>query len=479
MEIGIGSSATSRWGRRGGTGRLGAGGAIGALVLGAAMLAPEGGATATVASSGGLPRTSTSEAAKPKCMGKRATVIGDGRDNVLRGTNRSDVIVAGGGDDTIYGKGGNDLVCAGGGSDTVVAGAGHDRVRAGAGSDIVIGAAGNDILAGQGGPDGMIGDAGADRINGGGGVDLLAYLGTRKGVRVDMAKGRASGGAGKDRFSGFEGLVDTPRADTLLGSKRNEAFFPSGGADRIDGRGGRDYLIHTLSPRGVTVDLSKGTATGRVKLSSIENVFGSPHRDTITGTRGFNELDGQAGQDTIRGNGGGDMCFAEQVTGCDRLTFAGTPPTPTQPPPGQRTRVGALGAAMLRYQGSPDRPGEMTTRRAGGQAVQYGRVECPAMSRAAWATSFVRGVGFIQAEQADGNVWNSIWMYYNGLSTWLWDAVSGRWIGPVVGEQPTVDGIFVGERGRARAWWWSSEWGQWYPLGACIGNGVPLGFNFS
>jgi len=40
-------------------------------------------------------------AARPLCYGKRATIVGNARNNVLRGTQRADVIVGRAGDDRI------------------------------------------------------------------------------------------------------------------------------------------------------------------------------------------------------------------------------------------------------------------------------------------------------------------------------------------------------------------------------------------
>jgi len=73
----------------------------------------------------------------PRCAGKRATIVGTARRDVLRGTRRADVIVALGGDDRIRAAGSNDRVCGGLGDDRLTGGPGNDTLNAGAGSDTI------------------------------------------------------------------------------------------------------------------------------------------------------------------------------------------------------------------------------------------------------------------------------------------------------------------------------------------------------
>jgi uncharacterized delta-60 repeat protein len=89
----------------------------------------------------------------PRCRGKRATIVGNGKPNRLRGTRGRDVIVALGGNDRIRSLGGKDLICAGNGSDVVRAGAGNDTVFGGRGNDRLFGQAGKDRLRGGRGRD--------------------------------------------------------------------------------------------------------------------------------------------------------------------------------------------------------------------------------------------------------------------------------------------------------------------------------------
>ena len=123
-----------------------------ALVTAAAVLAAM--TTATVAS--------PASAAKPRCQGFKATIVGTKKGEVIRGTAKRDIIVARGGNDRIYGKGGNDVICAGGGNDIVYGGPGADRLWGQLGHDRLLGNVGPDFLAGQVGNDTLVGGIGVD-----------------------------------------------------------------------------------------------------------------------------------------------------------------------------------------------------------------------------------------------------------------------------------------------------------------------------
>ena len=130
-----------------------------------------------------------------KCGGKRATIIGTGGRDRLKGTRRADVIVALGGNDRVDGGGGNDLICGGGGNDSLKGGAGKDKVYGQAGKDSLSGGAGNDTLSGGAGNDKVAGGGGNDKLSGGAGTDKL---------NGNAGKDRLLGGSGKDRCSSHD-----------------------------------------------------------------------------------------------------------------------------------------------------------------------------------------------------------------------------------------------------------------------------------
>jgi acid phosphatase type 7 len=98
------------------------------------------------------PSVSTAERS-PRCLGRRATLVGTPGADRLRGTPRSDVIAAFDGRDVIVGRGGNDRICGGPGVDTISGGEGADRIAGGQGNDTLDGESGNDRIRGGGGED--------------------------------------------------------------------------------------------------------------------------------------------------------------------------------------------------------------------------------------------------------------------------------------------------------------------------------------
>jgi uncharacterized delta-60 repeat protein len=98
----------------------------------------------------------------PRCVGKRATIVGTDRRDTLRGTPRADVIVSLGGNDRIRAGRGNDLVCGGAGNDDITGQSGRDRLFGGPGNDRLLGGPGNDRLTGGGARDHCHGGKGRD-----------------------------------------------------------------------------------------------------------------------------------------------------------------------------------------------------------------------------------------------------------------------------------------------------------------------------
>jgi hypothetical protein len=113
-------------------------------------------------------------AAKPKCAGKTATIVGTAKGEVLTGTRKNDVIVA---------RGGHDIIRGGGGNDTICGGAGHDKLVGGGGHDLMFGQTGRDKLFGGPGRDRLLGGPSNDSLNGGTGNDAC-FQGSGSGLRV-------------------------------------------------------------------------------------------------------------------------------------------------------------------------------------------------------------------------------------------------------------------------------------------------------
>ena len=88
-----------------------------------------------------------------RCSGKRATIVGTGKADVLRGTRERDVIVGLGGGDVIRGRAGKDLICGGRGNDELDGGPGRDQLLGGKGKDKLRGGKGRDLCIGNAGRD--------------------------------------------------------------------------------------------------------------------------------------------------------------------------------------------------------------------------------------------------------------------------------------------------------------------------------------
>jgi len=242
-------------------------------------------------------------AAVPKCFGKKATIVGTNKADVLKGTPKADVIVALGGNDTVRGLGGRDFICGGGG---------NDKLYGGGGSDLLYGDKGNDLLLSQGGMDDLIGAAGDDTLDGTGSAFVWAdYYLAPNGVEVNLSTGQATG-EGTDKLIHISGLFGSAYDDTLTGDAQQNVFAPLAGNDTIDGGGGpADAVVYWYSNGPVTVDLSAGTATGEGTdtIAGIEWVDGSDYGDTITGDANPNRIWGNGGNDTIAALDGDDAVF--------------------------------------------------------------------------------------------------------------------------------------------------------------------------
>ena len=103
--------------------------------------APAGGRPA---GGSGSPGGAGRPAARPKCGGRTATIVGTSKRDRLRGTRRRDVIVAGAGNDRVSGGRGNDVICGGAGNDRLDGGTGRDRISGGRGRDACLGGSGRD-----------------------------------------------------------------------------------------------------------------------------------------------------------------------------------------------------------------------------------------------------------------------------------------------------------------------------------------------
>ncbi|MGO1080554.1 calcium-binding protein [Inquilinus sp. CA228] len=182
-----------------------------------------------------------------------------------------------------------------------------------------------DILTGGAANDSLVGAGGADQLNGGAGIDTARYELSPGAVTVDLAAGTGTGSdAQGDAYSSIEGATGSAFNDRLLGDAGTNLLFGLDGDDVLRGGAGADALVggagidqanYQGSSVFVFVDLRiglciNGDAHGD-QLTGIENLYGSSHNDTLSGSDARNVIGGEAGNDLIRGNAGDDSLAGE------------------------------------------------------------------------------------------------------------------------------------------------------------------------
>ena len=316
------------------------------------------------------------------------TLIGGGGNDFLRGDAGTDIIDGGDGtnDTAAYDETGTDAI-QGGIKVTLVAGAGTVQVdRDGlaangyeetdtlTGIENIRGSSGDDQITGDANDNDFRGMAGNDTINGGDGDhDSAQYnettdaISSAGGIKVTLV-----GGAGTvqidrdgdgfyeetDILTGIERINGSAGNDQITGDDQHNHLHGGAGDDILDGGGtgafdalrgdaGNDTIIGGTSTGdrveynettdaiqgGIKVTLVGGAGTVQVDrdglaangyeetdtLTGIENIYGSRGDDQITGDANNNTIHGFAGDDTINGGGGTNDRAAYDETGNDAI----------------------------------------------------------------------------------------------------------------------------------------------------------------
>ena len=188
-----------------------------------------------------------------------------------------------------------------------------------------------DLLQGGNGNDKLIGGLGGDALDGGGGIDTASYQYATAGVVANLYEGDGFGGeAAGDTYTSIENLLGSAYGDTLVGNGIANVLTGGGGNDWLEGGEGADRLIggdgtdtaaFQGSAAGVWVSLTAGSGSGGDATgdtySSIENLYGSIHGDTLTGDANGNSLTGWSGNDVLFGVAGADALYGG--AGADQL----------------------------------------------------------------------------------------------------------------------------------------------------------------
>jgi serralysin len=313
--------------------------------------------------------------------------------DVLQGLGGDDVLQGGPGDDTLDGGAGTDNAfyasapsgvtvslalqgqaqdTHGAGNDTLIGienlygSAFGDTLTGDDGANSILGNGGADVLNGAGGDDYLMGGPGNDTIDGGSGVDTAAFSGARAGYSIANVGGviTVTGPDGTDTLTNIEKLafsdqtIDAPAPghvaanslsgtagndylvggtgdDALSGLAGDDVLQGGPGADTLDGGAGTDNAFYDNATSGVTVNLATSGpqdtgGAGTDTLISIENLYGSPFGDHLTGDDGANSILGNGGSDVLMGAGGDDYLMGgpgddtlDGGAGTDTAVFSG------------------------------------------------------------------------------------------------------------------------------------------------------------
>ena len=214
----------------------------------------------------------------------------------------------------------------------------------GDGDDELLGGAGDDALFGGDGVDTLDGGIGADALDGGEGRDWADYSRAEASVVADLNTGGTQGEATGDTYVSIENLKGSKHDDMLTGDSGINHIDGNDGADVIDagagddrvrggagaddmqGGEGTDTLSYVSSDAGVALDLAAGTGTGGHAegdtFAGFEEVLGSSHDDTFSGSNGVDRIAAGAGDDTVDASAGNDRLWGS--LGEDILVFNDT-----------------------------------------------------------------------------------------------------------------------------------------------------------
>ena len=211
------------------------------------------------------------------------TITGGSASDRITGGNRNDILSGGGGADVLNGGNGDDVLYFDNLDTIVNGGAGNDAaivkdafgaitfnlvsqkietvnasvsrfdntftatgatwavsIFGGSGKDSIVGGNLNDRLFGAGGDDTIMGNNGNDTLDGGAGIDTVSYATAKAKVKVNLATGTATGGAGKDALVRFENLTGPI---FLIGDSSANVPRGGGGIDSIIGNFGADTIL--------------------------------------------------------------------------------------------------------------------------------------------------------------------------------------------------------------------------------------------
>jgi Ca2+-binding RTX toxin-like protein len=274
----------------------------------------------------------------------RAAVVGDGGNNVLRGTGTDDNLRGGGGHDTLSGRAGDDYLNGGSGREVLSGGSGddyldggrdNDRLFGNSGKDHLYGGSGSDELTGGSGHDHLYGGSGNDRaffnvsndgadtVNLGSGSDIVSVsAATARQIRLTFTSAEVGNGTATDAGTMTNqdgGLAVRLQSENRTGDLTGEiSRFDDEGVTFVASRDGVTFDVRDLvsgAARGdqfAVVSLGTKAADTLTAVRSDDAYYfnAGMGNDRVTGGRDSDFLVGGAGNDTMDGRGGNDRFIA-------------------------------------------------------------------------------------------------------------------------------------------------------------------------
>ena len=267
----------------------------------------------------------------------RAAVVGDGGNDVLRGTGADDNLSGGGGRDSLSGRAGDDYLNGGSGRDVLYGGSGDDYLDGGRDNDRLFGNSGKDHLLGGSGSDELTGGSGHDHLYGGSGNDRAFFNVSTDGsdtvnlgagsdsVSVSAATARqirltfTSAEVGNGQATDANTLTNQDGGLAVRLQSENASGDLTGEISRFDDEG----ITFVASRAGVTFDV-RDLVSGAARGDQFEVVsLGTKAADTLTAVRSDDAYYFNAGMGNDRVTGGRDNDFLVGGAGNDTLDGRG------------------------------------------------------------------------------------------------------------------------------------------------------------
>jgi Ca2+-binding RTX toxin-like protein len=228
---------------------------------------------------------------------------GNGRDNLISGSDLGD---------RILGAAGNDTLLGGAGGDSLVGGGGNDSLDGGTGADTMSGGIGNDAYVVN-----QIGEVIVEAANGG--IDT---------VSVAIATYVLPAEVEHLIFTGPGNLTGTGNAlaNSITGAAGADRFSGGAGNDTLNGADGSDILRGGLGRDALVGDAGNDLLLGE---EDDDQLFGGAGNDTLQGGAGRDRLEGGADNDVLIGGAERDVLIGGP--GNDRFVYQAVTDAPALP----------------------------------------------------------------------------------------------------------------------------------------------------